>query len=85
MIQQQSSVPLTARFLRRVEVQNRTGLSRSSIYRGVQECTFPKPVRLGSRMVGWVESEIQAWIEARIGDRRSREFRSADSSTSCAS
>lgn len=47
-------------------VQRRTGLSRSAIYVRMAEGTFPRPVNLGSRAVGWVEADVQQWIEARI-------------------
>jgi prophage regulatory protein len=47
-------------------VKARTGLSRSTIYLRVSEGTFPKPVSLGGRAVGWIESEIQQWLEQRI-------------------
>ena len=69
MVQQQSGVPAGARILRRIEVQARTGLSRSSIYRGIQEGRFPKALNIGPRMVGWVEAEIQAWIDDRVQER----------------
>jgi prophage regulatory protein len=54
--------------LRRKQVQVRTGLSRSTIYKKVTEGTFPKPVKLGAgaRAVGWVESEIDGWIKSQI-------------------
>lgn len=54
------------RLLRLPAVKARTGLSRSTIYLYVSEGTFPKPVRLGPRAVAWIESEIAAWIHARI-------------------
>ena len=47
-------------------VKNRTGLCRSTIYLLVKEGTFPAPVSLGERAVGWVESEITDWIASRI-------------------
>lgn len=50
--------------LRRKQVEQRIGLSRSFIYKGIQEGTFPKPIPLGVRAVGWRESDIQAWLEA---------------------
>ena len=53
------------RILRRPEVQDRTGLSRSTIYAMMAEDTFPKPVRLGKRAVGWTESAITRWLESR--------------------
>ena len=56
---------MTDRILRRPEVQNRTGLSRSTIYAAMTEGQFPKPVRIGKRAVGWTESAIAAWLESR--------------------
>lgn len=52
--------------LRRKQVEKRTGLSRSTIYLRIQEGTFPKPINLGERAVGWLENEIEAWLAARI-------------------
>jgi prophage regulatory protein len=52
--------------LRRPSVQSRTGLSRSSIYLNISKGTFPKPIHLGARAVGWLESDIDNWIDARI-------------------
>lgn len=56
--------------LRLPAVKARTGLSRSTIYLRVADGTFPQPVRLGRRAVGWVEAEIQQWLEQRIGAHR---------------
>jgi prophage regulatory protein len=53
------------RILRRPEVEARTGLSRSTIYLWIQQGEFPKPVALGARLVGWRESDVNAWLEAR--------------------
>jgi prophage regulatory protein len=57
---------MTERILRRPEVEARTGLSRSTLYAQMAEGTFPKPVRLGKRAVGWAESTIFEWLESRI-------------------
>ena len=57
---------MTERILRRREVEARTGLSRSTLYAQMAEGTFPKPVRLGKRAVGWTESTISEWLESRI-------------------
>ncbi len=57
---------MTHTILRLPAVKARTGLSRSTIYLRVAEGAFPKPVSLGGRAVGWVESEIQQWLEQRI-------------------
>lgn len=54
------------RLLRRPEVEYLTGLSRSSIYRGIKDGTFPQPVQLGARMVAWPESAIEEWIQKQI-------------------
>ncbi|HOY86988.1 MAG TPA: AlpA family transcriptional regulator [Methylotenera sp.] len=43
-----------------------TGLSRSSIYLMMRAGTFPKNISLGARAVGWLEADIQAWIDSRI-------------------
>ena len=57
--------------LRRKQVEVRTGLSRSTIYLRIQEGTFPKPINLGARAVGWVENEIEAWLASCIENRDS--------------
>lgn len=54
------------RFLRRPEVQARIPLSTSEIYRRIEAGTFPKPIPLGARAVGWLESDIDAWIEQQV-------------------
>jgi len=51
--------------LRRPQVEARTGLSRSTLYQYIQDGLFPRPVSLGARAVGWLESEVTAWIAAR--------------------
>lgn len=51
-------------------VRARTGLSRSGVYQKIADGNFPKPVAIGSRAVAWVESEVTAWVEARIAGRR---------------
>lgn len=51
--------------LRNRQVQQRTGLSRSSLYLKISEGTFPKPLSLGSRAVGWRSDAVQSWIERR--------------------
>ena len=56
--------------LRLPTVKARTGLSRSTIYHRVSCGTFPAPVPLGGRAVGWIEAEVQAWLTARIAQRR---------------
>ena len=55
--------------MRRRDVESVTGLSRSTIYQNMQDGTFPKPIRLGAKAVGWLESEVIDWIEARTAER----------------
>lgn len=57
---------MTHTILRLPAVKTRTGLSRSTIYLRVSERTFPKPVSLGARAVGWLEADIQEWLQQRI-------------------
>ena len=57
------------RIIRLKEVIYSTGLARSTIYKYIGEGTFPKPVSLGDRCVGWVDAEVQEWILARIKER----------------
>jgi len=60
------------RFLRLKEVMASTGLGRSSIYKFMDEDTFPKTVSLGGRAVAWVESEIEDWMSERLSKRDSQ-------------
>lgn len=60
-----------ARVLRLKQVAAIVGLGKSSIYRKVQEGTFPKPIKLGSvRASGWISTEVYDWIDDQI--KRSR-------------
>lgn len=56
--------------LRLPDVKQRTGLSRSSIYLRMKLKQFPRQISLGGSAVGWVESEIQEWIEQHIASSR---------------
>jgi prophage regulatory protein len=66
MTNKSNSNQVSERILRLPEVMERTGLGRSSIYLNISENTFPKQISLGERSVGWLESEINAWIAQRI-------------------
>lgn len=65
------SPPKHPKIIRAKDVIARTGLSRSTVYAKIDpkspcfDATFPKQVRLGPNAVGWVETEIDAWIESR--------------------
>ena len=65
------------RLLRRSEVEELTALSRSTIYRHLEEGLFPLPVRIGPRAVRWWLSEIQTYMKSRprgkdCGERKSK-------------
>lgn len=47
-----------------------TGLSKSSIYDKMKEGTFPKSIAISSRSVGWLLSEVNAFIQARVAESR---------------
>jgi prophage regulatory protein len=57
---------VTHTILRLPAVKTRTGLSRSTIYLRVSQGKFPRPVSLGGRAVGWLEAEVQEWLQRRI-------------------
>ena len=67
------------RILRRKQVESRTGLSRSTIYAKLRrnpkrpsdyDPTFPKPISVGAKAVGWIEAEVEAWLVAQINKSR---------------
>ncbi len=58
------------RVMRRPEVQRVTGLSRSSIYRGMASEDFPRAISLSKKSVGWLASDIEAWLAARVAASR---------------
>lgn len=56
---------MSDKLIRRPQVQEITGLSRSSIYDQMERGTFPRPLRIGSRAVAWRESEVLDWMNTR--------------------
>lgn len=56
--------------LRRKQVESRIGLSRSTLYERIRAGTFPAPVSLGGKAVGWIESEVDAWLTTQIEKSR---------------
>jgi prophage regulatory protein len=71
---------MTCAILRLPTVKARTGLSRSTLYLRIAEGRFPAPVSLGGRAVGWIDTEIDAWLAERVaasreGGARERERR----------
>ena len=69
------------RFIRLPEVLTRTGYGRTTIYRKMEDGSFPRSVKLGgppidpnvfdSRAIAWIEDEVEQWIESRIDERDS--------------
>lgn len=60
------------RVIRLPEVKSKTGLGRTTIYLMERDGQFPHSITLGGKAVGWIESEIDKWIEARMAARQSR-------------
>ena len=65
------------RLLRISQVAARTGLSRSTIYEWSADGRFPAPVRLGGRVVRWVEAEVDEWLRKWLEKRRGVEVPAA--------
>ena len=64
------------KILRLPDVIERVGFSRSSIYAFVGNGTFPKPVQIGIRAVGWLDSDVDDWLNAKI--EQSKQTNSCD-------
>ena len=52
------------RILRIENVLDRTGLSRSTLYRKIQEGTFPEQIAISLRCTGWRESAVNQWMRS---------------------
>ncbi len=63
---------LPDRIIRLATVLNRTGLSRTTVYRKIDEGTFPRQVKLGIHGVGWRESAVNRWIVDPVSYREER-------------
>ena len=73
--------PPQKRFIRLPEVLTRTGYGRTTIYRKMEDGSFPRSVKLGgppvdpeafdSRAIAWIEDEVVQWIDSRIEERDS--------------
>jgi prophage regulatory protein len=57
---------MTHKILRLPQVKERVAISRSSIYLKIAKGEFPKPIPLGTRAVGWLEEDINNWLEQKI-------------------
>jgi prophage regulatory protein len=61
---------MSNKILRLPAVKTKTGLSRSTIYARVAQGTFPAALILGPNTVGWLEADVEAWIEKQIAASR---------------
>jgi prophage regulatory protein len=59
------------RVLRLPEVIKKTGLGRTNLYHMTKNGEFPASVSLGAKAMGWIEAEIDTWIEKRMAARQS--------------
>ena len=57
---------MSHKILRLPEVQIKTGLSRSTIYLRMAKGSFPKTISLGERAIGWLNSDVDQWLDERI-------------------
>jgi prophage regulatory protein len=64
---------MVQRIYRRREVEQLTGKKRSALYADIAEGKFPRPVKIGARAVGWLESEIADWQASRLAERNGAE------------
>ncbi|MCO1361319.1 helix-turn-helix transcriptional regulator [Burkholderia multivorans] len=58
------------RILRIEDTCIKVGMPRSTLYRAVARGEFPQPIKLGVKASGWLESEVDAWIDARVAASR---------------
>ena len=60
--------PENDRLLRMAEVEQRIGLSGSTIYLKIAAGTFPKPIKISVQAVRWRESEVNQWVADRAAE-----------------
>lgn len=63
----------SSRILRLASVLERTGLTRSTLYRKIELGTFPRQIRISERCVGWRETDVDGWLRNPIFYRRNTE------------
>jgi prophage regulatory protein len=65
---------MSHKILRLPCVKERVALSRSTIYLKMANGEFPKPISLGVRAVGWLESDINTWLEQKIESSKVNQY-----------
>lgn len=56
-------VPVPVVIVREPEVRKRTKLSRTTRWRMMRSGDFPNSVKLAKRAIGWIEADVDAWLE----------------------
>ncbi|MCO7227731.1 AlpA family transcriptional regulator [Halomonas sp. CnH100-B] len=69
-----TKIQLGNRLLRRKDVEQKTGKSRSAIYEGIRQGTFPAPVPIGGKSVAWLEEEVDSWIANCLEERKRQQL-----------
>ncbi|ABC33948.1 DNA-binding protein [Burkholderia pseudomallei] len=63
-VQFQATAIQPRRIVRMPALLERVGLSESEVRRRIKAGTFPRPVKLGPRAIGFVVADVDAWLEA---------------------
>jgi prophage regulatory protein len=63
--------------MRMTDVCSELGVSRASVYRLLQSGSFPKPLKLGKRAIGWERDHIQQWIKSLRSARQTEQAQGA--------
>ena len=60
------------RIIRNRQVRDKVGWSNTTLYAKIREGIFPAPIKLGANSVGWLEHEVEAFIDERIAESRNQ-------------
>jgi len=63
--------PNRPKFIRKQAVAEKLGVSKGTVENLIRDGLFIKPVQIGARAIGFVEAEVDAWMQARMAARRS--------------
>jgi prophage regulatory protein len=67
-------MPEPDRIIRLRTVLDRTGLSRSTLYRKIADGTFPAQIKISINGAGWRESDVNRWIADPVAWQTGRQF-----------
>ena len=54
------------RFIRMPDLRQKVGLSKSQIYKLIQQGEFPEPVKLGRKVSVWTDSDVEEWMSKQV-------------------